>query len=80
MNSVKFTEFLIKELVSKPDLVTVKEFDDDEFTNIQVLVSEEDMSKVIGKEGTTINAIRTLIQSSAYVNQEKKVKINVDSF
>ena len=80
MNSVKFTEFLIKELVTKPDLVTVKEFEDDEFTNIQVLVSADDMSKVIGKEGATINAVRTLIQSSAYINKEKKVKINVDSF
>lgn len=80
MNCVKFTEFLIKELVSKPDLVTVKEFEDEDYTNIQVLVSEDDMSKVIGKEGTTINAIRTLIQTSAYVNKEKKVKINVDSF
>lgn len=80
MNSVKFTEFLIKELVTKPDLVTVKEFEDEEFTNIQVLVSSDDMSKVIGKEGATINAVRTLIQSSAYINKEKKVKINVDSF
>ena len=80
MNIVEFTEFLVKELVTKPDLVSVKEFDEDDFKVIQVLVSEDDMSKVIGKDGNNINAIRTLIQSSAYLNNEKKVKINVDAF
>ena len=81
MNSVEFTEYLVKELATKPDLVSVKSFDDDEeTTTIQVLVSEEDISSIIGKGGTVINAIRTIVQSSAYINNQKKVKINVDSF
>ncbi len=80
MNTVEFTEFLVKELVSKADLVSVKEFEEDEFRVIQVLVSEDDMSRVIGKDGNTINAIRTLVQSASYLNNDKKVKINVDSF
>ena len=80
-NLVEFTEYLVKELVSEPDLVSVKKFDDDsEFLTIQVLVSEKDMSKVIGKDGGNINAIRTLIQASAHLNNEKKVKINIDAF
>jgi hypothetical protein len=80
MNALEFTEFLVKELVTKADLVSVKEFEEDEFKVIQVLVSEDDMSRVIGKDGSTINAIRTLVQSSSYLNNEKKIKINVDSF
>ena len=81
MNLVEFTEYLVKELVQQPDLVSVKEFEDDsEFITIQVLVSEDDISKVIGKEGTNINAIRTLVQASAHLNNTKKVKINIDSF
>ena len=80
MNALEFTEFLVKELVTKADLVSVSEFDEDEFKVIQVLVSNDDMPKVIGKDGSTINAIRTLVQSSSYVNNDKKVKINVDSF
>ena len=81
MNLVEFTEYLVKELVQQPDLVSVKEFEDDsEFITIQVLVSEDDISKVIGKEGTNINAIRTLVQASAHLNDTKKVKINIDSF
>lgn len=81
MNLVEFTEYLVKELVKQPDLVSVKEFEDDsEFITIQVLVSEDDISKVIGKEGCNINAIRTLVQASAHLNNTKKVKINIDSF
>ncbi len=80
MNALEFTEFLVKELVTKADLVSVSEFDEDEFKVIQVLVSNDDMPKVIGKDGSTINAIRTLVQSSSYVNNDKKIKINVDSF
>ena len=30
MNVVEFTEYLVKELVTKPDLVTIKEFDEGE--------------------------------------------------
>jgi len=81
MNLVEFTEYLVKEIVKQPDLVSVKKFEDDnEFITIQVLVSSEDISRVIGKEGKTINSIRTLVQTSAYLNNEKKVKINIDSF
>ena len=80
MNIVEFTEYLVKELVTKPDLVTVKEFEEDDERVIQILVSEDDISKLIGKDGNTINAVRTIIQSSTYLNNEKRVNINFYSF
>lgn len=81
MELVAFTDYLVKNLVKQPDMVSVKKFDDeDEYIIIQILVSDEDMGTLIGRNGNTINAIRTLVQSSAYINNEKKVKINVDSF
>ena len=80
MDLVAFTDYLVRGLVKNPDMISVKKFDDEEFITIQVLVSEEDMGALIGKNGATINAVRTLVQSSAYINNEKKVKINVDSF
>ena len=80
MDLVAFTDYLVRGLVKKPDMISVKKFDDEEFLTIQILVSEEDMGALIGKNGATINAIRTLVQSSAYINNEKKVKINIDSF
>ncbi len=81
MHLVELTEYLIKSLVKDPEMVSVKKFDDEEdVTTIQVLVNQDDMGAVIGRGGVTANAIRTIIQASAYINKDKKVKINIDSF
>ncbi|MDD6224156.1 MAG: KH domain-containing protein [bacterium] len=82
MNIVEFTEFLVKSLVSNVDSVSVKEFDSDEENTIliQVLVDNNDMGKVIGKGGKVANSIRSLVQASSYLKENKKVKINIDSF
>lgn len=81
MELTEFTEFLVKSLVRDPEMVAVKELESEEDTIIiQVLVNQDDMGAVIGKEGRLANAIRTLVQASSYVNGNKKVKINIDSF
>lgn len=81
MNIVELTEYIVKNLVKEPESVSVKEFQgDDEETVIQVLVSEKDIAGLIGKSGTTANAVRTIIQAVAYSNHLHKVKINIDSY
>ena len=78
---VELTEFLVKSLVKNKDLVSVKQFEDSEETvTIEVLVSNEDIGAVIGKRGVIANSIRTIVQASSYMNNEPKVKINIDSF
>ena len=79
MNLVELTEFIVKNLVSDPESVSVKQIEDEEYTLIEVIVSNDDMGCVIGKSGKIANAIRTIIQASSYANGEKKVKINIDS-
>lgn len=80
MSIVEFTEFLVKGLVHEPDMVSVKQFDDEEeVTVIQVLVDNSDMGAVIGRSGNIAKAIRTLVQASAYT-VGKKVRIDIDSF
>lgn len=82
MNLVELTEFLVKSLVVNKDNVSVKEFESDEENTIliQVLVDSEDMGRVIGKGGKLANAVRTLVQASSYIKDNRKVKINIDSF
>lgn len=81
MDLVSLTEFLVKSVAKEPEMVSVKEFEnnDDEIV-IQALVSENDMGVVIGRHGKNANAIRTLVQASAYINNNKKVRINIDKF
>ena len=82
MNLINLTETIIKRLVSDPDSVTIKEFETDEENTIliQVLVDSDDIGRVIGKGGKLANAVRTLVQASSYIKDNKKVKINIDSF
>ncbi|MFV0250031.1 MAG: KH domain-containing protein [Bacilli bacterium] len=81
MDLVALTEYLVKSIVSEIEMVSVTKYDDDdEMTTIEVLVSENDMGAVVGKEGSIANAIRTIIQTSAYNNKLKKVKVNFDSY
>ena len=81
MDLVVLTDTIIKKLVSDRDSVSVKEFEstDENTVQIEVVVSESDLGKVIGKNGKTINSIRTIVQASSYLKDNKTVKINVDS-
>lgn len=82
MDLVTLTESIIKSLVEDTDAVSVKEFptEEENVILIQVIVSEKDMGRVIGKSGRTANAIRTLIQASSSLKENKYVKIDIDKF
>lgn len=82
MNLVSLTEKIIKSLVNNEDAVSVKEFptEEENVILIQVIVASEDMGRVIGKAGKTANAIRTLVQASSALKQNKYVKIDIDKF
>ena len=81
MNLVEFTEYLIKSITKNPDMVKVSSFDSDEgVLLLEIIVDPDDMGVVIGRNGKNATAIRTLVQAHAYLNDNKKVKINIDSF
>ena len=81
MDLVKLTEELVMAVVTDKDIAQVREFptEDPKVIQIEVLVSNNDMPKVIGKHGKVINSIRTLVQASSYIKENKIVKINIDS-
>ncbi len=82
MDLIALTEYLVKSIVVDEDAVSVKEFDseDENTILIQVIVADEDMGRVIGKNGRSANAIRTLVQASSALQDNKYVKINIDKF
>ena len=82
MNLVELTEAIIKRLVADPETVSVKEFDTEEENTVQieVLIQEDHTGRVIGKNGKVISGIRTVVQASSSLYDNKKVKINVSSY
>ena len=68
-----FVEYIIKQIVNKPDDVEVTRKVDEMGVLIEVKVSPEDMGLLIGRAGSTAKAIRTLariigMRNSARVN------------
>jgi hypothetical protein len=82
MNLVELTESIVKSIVLDEESVMVKEFesDDEKTIHIEVLVAEDDLGRVIGKNGKTANSIRTLVQASSSLKDNKYVKIDIDKF
>ena len=56
-------EFIAKSLVEKPDAVTVSEEEAEDGTIlIKLAAAQEDMGRIIGKQGRTAKAMRTLLK------------------
>lgn len=82
MDLVLLTEEIVKALVVDKEGVSVKEFPTEEENTIliQVMVNADDIGRVIGREGRTATAIRTLVQASSALQDNKYVKIDIDKF
>ncbi len=81
MNLKDFTEYVVKSIAKVPDMVSVQQFGGEEDSTIlEIIVHENDMGAVIGRNGKMASALRTLIQAKAYILGLNKVKINIDSF
>ena len=55
-------KFIVKNIVDKPDNISVEESTPNDHTiEFKLKVDESDLGKVIGKQGKNVNAIRTLM-------------------
>ena len=79
MDLVNLTYFLIEKLVDNKDSVSVSQIENNGETIIQILVNNDNMGAIIGKNGNIANAIRTIIQATSYANNLGKIRINIDT-
>jgi len=71
-----FVEYVVKAIVDNPDKVQVERKVDEMGVLIELTVAPEDMGKIIGKEGQTAKAIRTLLRVlGAQINARINLKI-----
>ncbi|MBU1007972.1 KH domain-containing protein [Candidatus Dependentiae bacterium] len=69
----EMVEYIVKKLVDKPESVKVTEISGEQATIVELRVAPEDLGKVIGKEGRTARAIRTLLHASATKERKRAV-------
>ncbi len=73
----EFIEYIVKQLVDNPENVSVESSTSDENTlDFTVKVDDQDVGKVIGKHGNTINALRTLLIAIG-AKDKKKVMLKI---
>ena len=61
----ELVEFVVKSLVDVPEEVSVNVIEGEKSTIIELKVAQEDVGKVIGKQGRIAKAIRTILSASA---------------
>ncbi|MCA1613511.1 MAG: KH domain-containing protein [Acidobacteria bacterium] len=68
-------EMIVKRLVGDADAVDVREIERDggRTTLIEVRVAEGDMGKVIGRQGRTVKALRSLLHAAGLKNRRRYV-------
>lgn len=70
-NDQSFVEYVVKSIVGNPDKVSVSRRVDEMGVLLELSVDPEDMGKIIGKDGRTAKAIRTLLRVLGAQNQSR---------
>ncbi|HEU0166597.1 MAG TPA: KH domain-containing protein [Chloroflexota bacterium] len=69
-------EFVAQNLVSKPDEVKVEEVESGRQTVVELTVARSDVGKVIGKQGRTARALRSILKVAA-AKQGKRASLEI---
>lgn len=72
----ELVEYIAKALVDDPSQVHVSEIDGETSVILELRVGPEDMGRIIGKDGRTANAMRTLVRVLA-AKQGKRVTLEI---
>ena len=69
----ELVEYMAKALVDKPEDVSVAEIEGEQTSVIELKVAKEDLGKVIGKQGRTARAMRTILSAASTKIQKRSV-------
>lgn len=71
-----FVAYLVKNLVDQPNDVTIDIYDGDRSTVVEIRVAPTDIAKVVGRQGRTIKALRTIAMTvGARFNRRVRVEV-----
>lgn len=77
MQEQELVTVLAKALVEKPEEVQVESVEEEDRTVLKLHVAQDDMGRVIGKQGRIAKAIRTIVKSAA-TREKKKVSVDIE--
>ena len=69
-------EYLARQLVDNPDEVRVEEVDEGDMLVLRLHVAEEDLGKVIGRQGRIARALRTVVRAGS-ARERRRVQLEI---
>ena len=72
----ELVELLTRALVDTPDAVDVREVEDHDMLIIELRVAPDDVGQIIGRQGRTIKALRTLVHAAS-IKSQRRVQLEV---
>lgn len=74
--ATELVTYLVRSIVENPDAVEVEEFDEGEELILEVKVADEDLGRVIGREGRVAKAIRTIARAAGS-REERRISVDI---
>ena len=76
MDAIKeFVEYIVKSLVSNHEHILVNVSEEQGTVTVNVNVAQEDMGRIIGRKGRTVNSIRSLLR---VLGSERGMRVELD--
>jgi predicted RNA-binding protein YlqC (UPF0109 family) len=69
-------EYLARQLVDEPDSVRVERVDEDDTVVLRLHVAQEDLGKVIGRQGRIARALRTIVRAGS-AREQRRVQFEI---
>lgn len=75
-NMENFIKTMVEPLVDNKDAVTIESVEEEDSVTIKLHADENDLGKIIGKQGRTAKAIRTLVRAAS-ARDGKKIYVEI---
>jgi uncharacterized protein len=69
-------EYLARQLVDEPDKVRVEKVEDDDLLVLRLHVAQDDLGKVIGRQGRIARALRTIVRAGS-ARERRRVQLEI---
>jgi uncharacterized protein len=73
---VELLEFLARKLVDNPDEVRVERVEEEDTVVLRLPVAEDDLGKVIGRQGRIARALRTIVRAGS-ARERRRVQLEI---
>ncbi len=74
----ELVQYLAESMVNRPEAVEITETQEDDASVIELKVAQEDLGRIIGKQGRTARSIRTILNAASARTHRKVVLEIVD--